>query len=72
MHVRALNIEQSLHRLADYPVLAALVQGQTTATKLDGRACRFLYQAALHEIDISKFSTRERQFFDALGLVKKC
>lgn len=71
-HTRAQNADQSLHQLADYPVLEKLAKVRTTATRLDGRACRSIYQAALHEIDITCFTAPERQFFDALGLDKKC
>ena len=68
MPMSCTNTDNSLHKLADYPVLARLANGRTTATHLDGRACRFIYQAALHEIDISSFSNSERQLFNALGL----
>jgi hypothetical protein len=55
-----------LYRLSDFPVLEKLARVRTMATHLDGQACRFLYQAALDEIDIAKLSRSERQLFDAL------
>lgn len=62
------EIEFSLHRLADYPVLEQLASARTTASKLDGRTCRFIYTIALHEIDVTKFSESERELFNALVL----
>lgn len=60
--------DHSLYQLADYPVLKKLARARTTASRLDGRACRFIYTEALHEIDITELSESERQLFDALGL----
>ncbi len=61
--------ESLLYKLTDYPVLAALARKRTTATRLDGRTCRFLYTEALPEIDISKLSESEKKLFDALGVI---
>lgn len=36
------NIDHALFTVADYPVLAGLANKQSTATRLDGRACRHL------------------------------
>jgi hypothetical protein len=36
----------ALYTLADYPVLAALAAKRTQASKLDGRACRAIYEDA--------------------------
>lgn len=58
----------SLYRLADYPVLAALAQERTTATKLDGRACRLIYSEALHRIDWQVVSANELVFLRSLGI----
>lgn len=60
------DIDHLLFKLADYPVLEKLAQKHTTATRLDGRACRFIYAEALNDVDITKFSASERQLFDAL------
>jgi hypothetical protein len=38
--------DQALIKLSDYPLLAALASKQTTAIRLDGRACRHLYAKA--------------------------
>jgi hypothetical protein len=62
----ASNADQSLYRLSDYPVLEKLARLRTTATHLDGRACRFIYQAALDELDIAQLSGSERQLFESL------
>lgn len=58
----------ALHRLDDYPVLAALARKGTTATKLDGRACQYLYKAALPRIDWQAVSASERAFMRSLGI----
>ena len=58
----------ALHRLADYPVLAALARDGTEATKLDGRACRYIYEAALPRIDWQAVSPSERAFMRSLGI----
>lgn len=73
-YVRAQNADQSLYQLADYPVLEKLARVRTTASQLDGRACRFIYETALHEIDITSFSHSERHLFDAFGMTpfQKC
>jgi len=60
-----------LYRLADYPVLASLAQGGTKASKLDGRACRYIYEAALPRIDWQAMSTSERAFMHSLGIEVK-
>lgn len=64
--MRCNDIDDVLHLLADYPVLQKLAQRRTTATRLDGRACRFIYAEAFNEIDSSEFCASERQLFDAL------
>jgi hypothetical protein len=61
----------ALYRLADYPVLAALARERTKATKLDGRACRHLYEAALPRIDWSAVSASELAFMRSLGIEVK-
>ncbi|MDD5470497.1 MAG: hypothetical protein PHP05_01095 [Sideroxydans sp.] len=58
----------ALYRLADYPVLAALAQERTTATKLDGRACRLIYSEALPRIDWQAVSASELAFLRSLGI----
>jgi hypothetical protein len=61
-------VMHSLYLLADYPVLAALVQERTSATKLDGRACRLIYSEALPRIDWQAMSARELAFLRSLGI----
>ena len=58
----------TLYRLADYPVLASLAQGGTKAIKLDGRACRYIYEAALPRIDWQAVLPSERAFMLLLGI----
>lgn len=58
----------ALHRLADYPVLAALARESTKAIKLDGRACRYIYESALPRIDWLAVSASERAFMCSLGI----
>ena len=61
----------TLYRLADYPVLASLARDRTAATKLDGRACRYIYEAALPRIDWQAMSASERAFMHSLGIEVK-
>lgn len=65
------SLLNSLHRLADYPVLAALAREGTEAIKLDGRACRYIYEAALHRIDWQAVSASEKAFMRSLGIEVK-
>jgi YgiT-type zinc finger domain-containing protein len=63
----------ALHRLADYPVLAELARSSgTEAIKLDGRACLYLYQDGLGDIDWLTVSVAEKDFMRALGLFSIC
>ena len=62
------DVWHALHRLADYPVLSALAREGTEAIKLDGRACRYIYEAALHRIDWQAVSVGERAFMCSLGI----
>lgn len=64
-------VMHALYRLADYPVLASLAQGGTKASKLDGRACRYIYEAALPRIDWQAVSASERAFMHSLGIEVK-
>lgn len=57
----------ALHRLADYPVLAALARDGTDATKLDGRACHYLYTEAAATMDVSLIPAQELAFMRSLG-----
>lgn len=61
----------ALHRLADYQVLAALAREGTEATKLDGRACRYIYEAELPRIDWQAVSASEQAFMRSLGIAVK-
>lgn len=57
-----------VHLLADHPVLASLAQERTAATRLDGRACRYLYEAALPRLDWQALSDSELAFMRSLGI----
>lgn len=59
---------QSLYRLSDFPVLAAIARERTKATKLDGRACKMLYSDALQLIDLSTVPESELAFMRRLGV----
>jgi hypothetical protein len=61
-------ILNALYTLADYPVLAALAAERTQATRLDGRACRAVYEDARQRIDWQALSPSELQFAQRLGL----
>lgn len=61
-------VMQSLHRLADYPVVSALATSRTQATQLDGRACRYLYQEAGLGLARYVVSENERAFMLQLGV----
>lgn len=60
-------VMHALYRLADYPVLVSLAQGRTKATKLDGRACRYLYTEAAATMDVSCIPAQELAFMRKLG-----
>ena len=62
-------VMRALHRLADYPVLAALAATRTHATSLDGRACRYLYEAAGSALAQYEVSESERAFMQQLSVV---
>ena len=62
-------VMRALHRLADYPVLAALAATRTHATSLDGRACRYLYEAAGSTLAQYEVSESERAFMQQLSVV---
>ncbi len=57
----------ALYTLADYPVLAELAAKRTQASRLDGRACRAIYDSALSGIDWQAVSEHEREFMRQLG-----
>ena len=58
----------ALYRLADYPVLALLARGRTDTTKLDGRACFYIYTEAAVALVLSHLSPRELDFMPMLGV----
>lgn len=64
-------ILNSLHALDDYPYLASLARQITSATRLDGRACRHVYLTALQSFKWNDVSPREQELMAALGLVEK-
>lgn len=51
--------------LSNYPVLARIAAGKTKATRLDDRACRWLYTQAT-SADLRAMSPDERRFRDGL------
>ena len=57
----------ALHRLTDYPVLAALAREDTEAIKLDGRACHHLYTVAAATMDVTLIPPHELAFMRSLG-----
>ena len=63
------SVLHSLYRLADYPVLAALSRDRSQATRLDGRACRYIYEAERQQIDWRAVSAHELDFVRSLGIV---
>lgn len=54
-----MNVDHKLYRLADFPVLAQLAKDKTTATQLDSRACRHIYESNLDKLNPAKFSEHE-------------
>ncbi len=62
------NIDNALHKLSVYPVLAVLAKKHTTASRLDGRACRFIYQNSMSTIDWTQVQEHERAFMHELGV----
>lgn len=60
-------VMHALYPLDDYPVLASFAQGRTEATKLDGRACRYLYTEAAATMDVSFIPPHELAFMRSLG-----
>ena len=61
-------VMDALHRLADYPMLHVLARERTQAIRLDGRACRYIYEAAVTVIDWDVVSARELAFMRLLGI----
>ena len=62
-------VMRAFHRLADYPALSVLAATRTQATRLDGRACRYLYEAAGSALAQYEVSENERAFMQQLGVV---
>lgn len=63
------SIDSALITLSDYPVLNELARVLTTATKLDGRACRHIYEHALMRITADMLTAQERRLIVAWGLM---
>lgn len=55
-------------RLADYPILAELARRRTKAVRLDRRACRYIYETGLSEIDPARIGEAERRLIEELGV----
>lgn len=63
-----MNSDHTLYRLADFPLLAHLAKDKTTATKLDGRACRHIYESSSDKLDPAQISEHEMALIRALGI----
>ena len=63
------DVLRAFHCLADYPALLVLAATRTQATKLDGRACRYLYEAAGSALVQHEVSEKERALMQQLGMV---
>lgn len=61
-------IMHALYTLKDFPVLAELAAKRTQVKRLDGRTCRAVYDAALHDIDWQAVPDHEREFMRQLGV----
>ncbi|MGA3842233.1 hypothetical protein ACI2UC_03475 [Ralstonia nicotianae] len=59
--------EHTMVLLSDYPALAELAMQRTTATRLDVRACRYIYTQGLATIEAARISVHEREFLRRLG-----
>lgn len=55
-------------RLSDYPILEQLAKRHTTATRLDDRACRYIYERGLPEIDVADIQPEEQELIESIGL----
>ena len=62
-------VMRAFHRLANYPALSVLAATRTQATKLDGRACRYLYKTAGSALPQHEVSENEQAFMQQLGVV---
>jgi hypothetical protein len=62
------NIDHALFQLADYPLLAKLASKTTTATHLDGRACRYLYTMEFATSGPAIVSVAEQALILTLGV----
>lgn len=60
--------DHTMIRLADYPILEQLAKRHTAATRLDARACRYIYERGLPEIDVADIQPEERGLIESLGL----
>lgn len=58
----------ALYLLSDYPLLAELARGRTSATRLDGRTCRWIYEAGFPGVDWLAVSASELVFIRSLGI----
>lgn len=61
-----MNVDHKLYRLADFPILAQLAKDKTAANKLDGRACRYIYETRLERIEPTLISEREMELIKTL------
>lgn len=68
MAIDAGQIDRQLFNVADYPVLSVLANKRTSATRLDGRVCRYLYSTAQETIDPSMLTVHEMALMKMLGI----
>lgn len=68
MEIDAAHIDHKLFNVADYPMLSGLAARWTSAIRLDGRACRYLYSTAQETIDPRLLSAHEIELTEKLGI----
>ena len=61
-----MNTDHEMVTLADFPVLAEIAAGHTTATRLDLRAVRWLYRQHLDRVDTAELEPAEKRLVERL------
>lgn len=61
-------MRDSMICLAEWPVLARLAARRSDATRLDARACKFVYEAELKSADLPHIDPRETLLIEELGV----
>ncbi|MDX5555972.1 hypothetical protein [Escherichia coli] len=62
-----MNTDHEMVTLADYPVLAEIAAGHTTATRLDLRAVRWLYQQHNDRVEAAELELAEKRLVARLS-----